>query len=455
MARLSLWQDGRHSNDYKFMDRRISEMFTIGGTGILCHKYLGPVTQGTQITTTAASTVVSNTLTVNDTGNVNIGDTITCTNVPTNATVIAKDATTIRLSANITANIASGTTVGVSTSAAQPSYTNTSEQNIQDLLWMENRDRKYDTSVYTMRGIYQRQDQDFDLSQFGLFLATGTIFMVFHLRDMVDLIGRKLMNGDVLELQHLTDYDALNQDVPAALKRYYVVGDSSFASEGFTPTWWPHLWRVKLNPLVDSQEYKDILNNIKAGNSTTTIGQILSTYDSTIKVNDAIIKEGEANVPYSGYDTSSLYVKPLSPDGGIPSQPEKTADDANDTADEIKDTADEGPLTAAAVPYAYLSGTATAPNDAAMGAGIQFPQNALSGDYFLRTDYLPNRVFRFDGKRWVTINDVQRTSLTQGANNQTQLGTFVNASGSFTNSDGATVNVKQSLSKALTPKADN
>lgn len=455
MARLSLWKDGKHSNDYKFFDRRISEMFTVGGTGILCHKYLGPITQGTQITTTAISTINTDVLTVSDTGNVNLGDTITCSNVPTNAKIIAKDASTITLSANITANIASGTTVGVSTYASQPSYTNQSEKNIQDLLWMENRDRKYDTSVYKMRGIYQRQDQDFDLSQFGLFLQTGTIFMVFHLRDMVDLIGRKLMNGDVLELQHLTDYDSLDQDVPAALKRYYVVGDASFASEGFTPTWWPHLWRVKLNPLVDSQEYKDILNNIMAGSSNTPIGQILSTYDKNIQVSDAIIREGEANVPLSGYDTSSLYTVALDPAGNLPEQPERTADDTTVKSDGVADTADEGPLTASDTPYAYLSGTATAPNGVAMGMGIQFPQNALSGDYFLRTDYLPNRVFRFDGKRWVSINDVQRTSLTQGQNNQTQLGTFVNASGSFVNADGNTVPVKQSLSKALTPKADN
>jgi hypothetical protein len=450
VARLSLWKDGKHSNDYKFFDRRISEMFTIGGTGILCHKYLGPVTQGLQVTTTAATASGSNVLTVSDTSNINLGDTVTGTNIPTNSTVTAKDAATITLNNNATAAIASGATVGISATAAQPSYTNQSEQNIQDLLWLENRDRKYDTSVYKMRGIYQRQDQDFDLSQFGLFLQTGTIFMTFHLRDMVDLIGRKLMNGDVLELEHLTDYDALNQDVPAALKRYYVVGDASFASEGFTPTWWPHLWRVKLNPLVDSQEYKDILNNIMAGSSNTPIGQILSTYDNNIKVNDATIREAEANVPLSGYDTSSFYTEPET----IPEQPDRTADE-NLTADDVKDTADEGPLTPAGTPYAYISGTASAPNGLAMGVGIQFPQNPLSGDYFLRTDYLPNRVFRYDGKRWVSVNDVQRTGLTQGANNQTQLGTFVNASGTFVNNDGNTVNVKQSLSKALTPKADN
>ena len=184
------------------------------------------------------------------------GDTVTAAGVPTNSTVLAKDASTITINGNTSVALGLGVSIGISASAAQPSYTNQSELNIQDLLWQENRDRKYDTNVYKMRGIYQRADQDFDLSQFGLFLATGTIFMVFHLRDMVDMIGRKLMSGDVLELQHLTDYDALNQDVPAALKRYYVVSDGSFASEGFSPTWWPHLWRVKINPLVDSQEYK-------------------------------------------------------------------------------------------------------------------------------------------------------------------------------------------------------
>ena len=38
MPRLSLWKDGAHTNDYRFFDRRIKEMFTIGGTGINVHK---------------------------------------------------------------------------------------------------------------------------------------------------------------------------------------------------------------------------------------------------------------------------------------------------------------------------------------------------------------------------------------------------------------------------------
>jgi hypothetical protein len=71
---------------------------------------------------------------------------------------------------------------------------------IQDLLFLENRDRKYDTSVYTMRTIYRLNDNDFDLTQFGLFLTGDTMFAVFHLNDMIDNIGRKIIVGDVIRI---------------------------------------------------------------------------------------------------------------------------------------------------------------------------------------------------------------------------------------------------------------
>jgi hypothetical protein len=445
------------------MDRRISEMFTLGGTGILCHKYLGPTAQGVQQVTTSAQNVPGPVIHLPDTTAINLGDTVTATGVLLNSTVVAKNATTITISANTTSALGIGVSVGISPTAARPSYTNQSEQNIQDLLWLENRDRKYDQDVYKMRGLYQRADQDFDLSQFGLFLATGTVFMTFHLRDMVDQIGRKLMAGDVLELQHLTDYDALNQDVPAALKRFYVVGDASMAAEGFGPSWWPHLWRVKLNPLVDSQEYKDILNNLKGSDGTTPIGQLLSTLDTNLRVNDAIIKEAENNVPESGYNVSSFYNKPLDAVGKIPNTDSVTSDNSSDTVDNIRDTADEQAISPGAdangsigaVIQGYLTGDTQAPNGLPMNTGIVFPTSPAVGEYFLRTDYLPNRVFRYNGTRWVAINDAQRTSLTRGTSDITQLGTFVNASGSFVNGSNVTVPVKQSLSNALTPKADN
>jgi hypothetical protein len=389
MPRLSLWKDGAHSNDFKFIDRRISEMFTIGGTGILVNKYLGPIEQ---------------------TG---------------------------------------------STDATKPDYLNQSEKNIQDLLWLENRDRKYDQDVYKMRGIYQRGDQDFDLSQFGLFLQTGTIFMVFHLRDMVDMLGRKLIAGDVLELQHLKDYDALDGDVPAALKRYYVVGDASFAAEGFSPTWWPHLWRVKLNPLVDSQEYKDILDKVKAGPATDSpVGQILSTYNKYININEAVVTQAETDVPKSGYDTSTLYTTPFDTDGRPVGDPLR-ADTNVVTADNSVVTADQGLPSPDYKIEGYLSGDGLAPNGIPTGAGISFPARPNEGDYFLRLDYLPNRLFRFNGKNWIKIEDKVRTNITPSEDSSTQRMTYVNNTRTYTDSQGVSHNERQALSRALKPKADN
>ena len=330
--------------------------------------------------------------------------------------------------------------------------------NIQDLLWTENRDRKYDTSVYTMRGIYQRADQDFDLSQFGLFLQTGTIFMVFHLRDMVDMIGRKLIAGDVLELQHLKDYDALNTDLPAALKRYYVVGDASFASEGFSPTWWPHLWRVKLNPMVDSQEYKDILDNIAAGDpnvTNTPVGQVLSTYNTYLNLNESIIAQAEVDVPKSGYDTSSFYTLGTNTDGS-PQAEATTADHTTITADQLLPTADSGVASPTAKIEGYLTGDGLAPNQIVTGAGIAFPTNPAIGDYFLRLDYLPNRLFRYDGIFWRRIEDSVRTNITPGAaDNLTLRESYVNNTNTYVDAAGRTHNERQNLSAVLTPRADN
>ena len=40
MPRLSLYKPER-GNDYHFLDRQIQEMFTVGGTDINVHKYIG------------------------------------------------------------------------------------------------------------------------------------------------------------------------------------------------------------------------------------------------------------------------------------------------------------------------------------------------------------------------------------------------------------------------------
>ena len=461
MPRLSLWKDGRHTNDYKYMDRNISEMFTVGGTGVYIHKYLGTSEQNLVKTAASAQPTIGPTLAFTNTADINIGMFVTASDVPKGTKVIAKTANTVTLSADTTSAVPLNATIKFYTDASKPSYINQSALNIQDLLFLENRDRKYDQDVYNMRGIYQVQDVTFDLSQFGMFLQTGTLFMVFHINDMVNSLGRKLMPGDVIELMHLKDYYPLDDSLPVALKRYYVISDCQNAAEGYSATWWPHLWRVKINPLTDSQEYKDILNTIKIdtdinGNTgNISLGSISSILNKYIDINDAILQEAETNVPYSGYDTTHIYIKSIAPHSDVPGDPiGSTADDGVVTADNITVETDAGVLSPDSTVQGWLTGDGQTPNGLPVTSGIAFPPNPIVGDYALRTDYLPNRLFRWDGRRWVKIEDNVRTTLTQGPASQTLRSGFINNTNTYNNNSGA-VQERQSLSQALKPKADN
>ena len=545
------------------MDKTISEMLTVGGTDLYIHKYLGPKDQGPSIDYT------------------------------------------------------------------QPQYEDLSPTNIQDLLFLENRDRKYDANIYRLRGHYNVQNLDFDLSQFGLFLNNDIIFITVHYNDMIDIIGRKLMVGDVIELPHLLDYNPLDETIKYALKRFYQITDASYASEGFSSTWYPHLWRIKCEPLVNSQEFADILNQPQNKDNylgdwdkdkvyppgyTITFGDkiyesikevpigitppnaeywkelendslndILSTYNKNIAINNAVLEEAKRLVPLSGYDRENLYVVPTygvygeggglsgklnqpAPPVNVVSAPgapttvgtvvlmrnpkyknpspvvripkaalqsiwDLTVDmditqlDSKNTvnietysiAPEVEEggshaidverglsvfsmgvitgpygTADNTYATADANPelpgftgtisqemdwradcdprfqyiarssprsfgytMGYLDGTAQAPNGYPTGVGISFPQRKQVGDYFLRIDYFPNILYRWDGRIWVRISNNVRTGTGMiDGEDFSQQSMFINNSEQTRLTDGTYIPQKQALSTILTIQPD-
>ena len=103
----------------------------------------------------------------------------------------------------------------------------------------------------------------------------------------------------------------------------------------------------------------------------------------------------------------------------------------------------------------YLDGDGVAPNGHPAGFGTSFPNaNVNKGDYFLRTDYLPNRLFRYDGNRWVKIEDSVRITTSNTDTRATQKTGFVNNTSEAT-INGLTTKQRQSLENALKPKADN
>jgi hypothetical protein len=268
------------------------------------------------------------------------------------------------------------------------------------------------------------------------------------------------MAGDVIELPHLTDFSALDESVELSLKRYYVIQEGSRPSEGFSPTWWSHLWRVKCTPLVDSQEYTDILNVLqedKDGNTTdNTLRDLLSTYNKELEITSKIVEEAEKEVPESGYDTSQYYIVPTDPVTGRPLESKGVnADDTAQNADSTDASADARRITPTNTnAYSgYLVGDGLAPNGEPISMGTSFPGDAQEGDFVLRLDFLPNRLFRYSGSRWIKVEDDVRSKLTPGTGS-TQMDGFINNTGTFTADDNTTATSRQSLSDALKPRED-
>lgn len=381
--------------------------------------------------------------------------------------------------------------------ATQPIYDALSPLNIQDLLLLENRDRVYDQDVYIMRGVYTHQDVDFDLTQFGLFLNNDTLFITFHYNDMIDTFGRKLMNGDVLEVPNLKDYHPLNQAIPQPLPKYYVVQDADYATEGMSQTWMPHTWRVKATPMTNNQEFKDILKrpvvseniwdngnfyptgwvtnsgdvyyqakqNVPAGTDITntvywqvytplTQSDVFSTRTKDNQINDAILTQADVEVPLSGYATDQYYVAPTLADG-TPANPTTLTTGDNNTVDGTQGGMSVTPSGPGYI-KGYLTGD-TVPNGSPVVTGVAFPLGAVDGDYCLRLDYFPNRLFRYNStvNRWSKIEDGVRTNLNNGPANNTLRSGFVNNTYTTRTTDMGNIPSRQSLSEALKPRADN
>lgn len=331
------------------------------------------------------------------------------------------------------------------------------ELGIQDLLLMENRDRHYEQDVYTIRGIYTLQDIDFNLSQFGLFLQNDNIVITFHLRASFDSLGRKIIAGDVIELPHQKDEYALDDSL-VALKRFYVVTEVTRPASGYSQTWYPHLIRAKCQPLVDTQEFKEILDKDSGAEDGSTLRDLLSTYQKNIEINDQILAQAQADVKKTGYDTQHLYVLPERENGILDIA--DTSMDGNVSNDFIDASI---VLNSPNKDYyiGYLTGDGNPMNGSPYGFGINFPSGAIKGQFFLRTDYLPNRLFRYDGRHWIKVEDNVRMSNTTKGSDQDPTNYRNNQKSSFINNNttatiaGETIQERQALSKILRPKADN
>lgn len=324
------------------------------------------------------------------------------------------------------------------------------ESTIDDLLFLENRSRKYSDHIYVMRGTYKPESSEFSLTQFGIYISNDNLFIVFHYTDMLDIIGRKLMSGDVLEIPHMVDPDTLNPDLPTT-RKFYVVEDAVHASEGYGVNWWSHLWRVKAKIMLKTPEFESINNSTpdpltdpkgydvgfgasqpSGGAYTKQIGpdgepieggatalSCCDTGNQDQEITDAIIREAYENVRFDPkwFDDTHLYIE----------------------------QDDEGKW----VLYPWI-GDGIPPNGQPLsGEDVTFPDDAEDGDFFLRIDFVPPRLFQKNGNIWGIVEADLRKVWT--AYNRV-LDTFIDNTDTTTYESGEKRLVRRAVSKLIAPR---
>lgn len=329
--------------------------------------------------------------------------------------------------------------------------TDTSITSIQDVLFLENTARKYNPNVIELRGHHVPQDVTFDLSQFGIMLSSDTIRIQFGYTDMMDSLGRKLIAGDVLEFPSMRDVPIFDNAV--GINRYYVVQDALYAAGGYGQKWFPHIWLVRAKLLTASPEFKEITDQANTGQTAGGVGQgigimpagftetadaagnpgtgcnpdikgSLDLFCRIINITDKNVEEAEKNAFFDPkfFESANLYIY-IEPETGYP-----------------------------VIGSNYFSGDGEPPNGGPLkGAGITFPPDLVDGDYYLRLDYYPERLFQKQGNCYKLIEVNVLKSWT--AYNRV-LDTFIDNNRDTVLSNGEIIPEKQAISQVVKQKVD-
>lgn len=137
-------------------------------------------------------------------------------------------------------------------------YIATNTNNIQDLIFLENRDRDYSNDSVLIKGYYDLIDITSELTKFGIELPNQAYNITMNFNQCVSLLGRPIIIGDILELPSEQQYNTLLEPV----KKWLEVTDVGWDVTGYTPGWKPTLLKIIAQPAFASQETQDIFGDL-------------------------------------------------------------------------------------------------------------------------------------------------------------------------------------------------
>jgi hypothetical protein len=282
-------------------------------------------------------------------------------------------------------------------------YESTKIQNIQDRIFLENRDRDYDENPIRIKASYQPIDLQSFQSKFGfgsLFSGEEWILEV-SFSGTVGAIGRPFVIGDIIQLPSETQFNPTLQPV----LRYLEIVDVAWSTNSYTPSWVPTMQRLIARPVMASQETQDILGKLTADQDNL----------GTVDIND-----GQNNKKYQDY---SAITQTIDADQNT-AVPERGVDyaDVAKISDEFYEWAEEQGSRDVARRIdrvrAQYGFDAMPPNGEPYTQGDTFPDNPKDGDYHRLTytqirEGIPARLHRYSEakKKWIFLEKDRRAEF--------------------------------------------
>ncbi len=188
-------------------------------------------------------------------------------------------------------------------------YESTKVSNIQDRIFLENRDRDYDENPVRLKGSYQLVDVQSFQSKFGFGSAFSGDEWILEIgfSSIVSGLGRPFVIGDIIQLPSETQYSPSLKPI----LKFLEVTDVAWSTNSFTPNWVPTMQRIIAKPVMASQETQDILGKLtedadELGTVDINDGGTDKRYQDVMNISHTIKADANTQVPERGVDYADV-----------------------------------------------------------------------------------------------------------------------------------------------------
>jgi hypothetical protein len=277
-------------------------------------------------------------------------------------------------------------------------YEDTHIYNIQDRIFLENRDIEYSLNPIKLKAQYTPPDVRSTMSKWGQLMDDNEYSIEVSFDQAVTLLGRPFVIGDIIELPSETQYTSELRPV----KKYVEVQSVGWSTNSYTPNWKPTMQMLICTPALASTETRDIFGKNTTKIDATGLSDIYDgrneKYQDLSNITQTIKADANTMLPQEGTDYAEV----------------------TKLSDELLQFSKDRPFMNLEKLDRYRDAfgiDALPPNGLPYTEGDSFPENPENGDYHRLTystlGNIPPRLYRWSSikNQWIFLETDKRMKL--------------------------------------------